>query len=248
MISTTAAFITKLQEDSRTFRAQLLSGNTPINGAIKRITINKGACGESFSIGSVYSSYIEVVLDECEEILENKELQLQIGLVIDGSVEYINIGFYTVTKPKRNEHQATFTAVGRIAAKLNSIPTLPEVQTLSNLAAAITEATGVPILCKGVVLEGTIEEDITGLTCREILEVITAVLGGFATEDNAGNIVISKFSTADQVAFNGERTITDPEFSDYDYELTGVKVIAKEEWEDEDGTVHPEASFTEGTP
>lgn len=248
MISTTAAFITKLQEDSRTFRAQLLSGNTPINGAIKRITINKGACGESFSIGSIYSSYIEVTLDECEEILENKELLLQIGLVIDDTVEYIDMGYYTVTKPSRSAYQTTFTAVGRITSKLNCLPMLPAEQTLANLAAAITEATGVQIICKGVVLAGTIEENLTGLTCREVLEVITAVLGGFATEDNAGNIVISKFSTDDQVAFNGERTITDPEFSDYDYELTGVKVTTTEEWTDEDGTVHPEVSFTEGTP
>lgn len=247
MISTTAAFDTQIQKDSRTFRAQLLSGTTPIKGEIKKITINKGACGE-FTIGSVYSSYIEATLDNCEDLLENKELQLQIGLVVDGSVEYISIGYYTVTKPSRNEYQTTFTAVGRISAKLNCLPTLPTELTLSNLATAITEATGVPIICKGVTLQGTIEEPLAGLTCREILEVITAVLGGFATEDNEGNIVISKFSTDEQISFNGDRTITDPEFNDYDYALTGIKVIVAEERRNEDGTVQPEVSFSEGTP
>lgn len=248
MIGTSALFSQKIAESSRQFRARLLYEGAAISGEIRNITINKGACGESFSIGSIYSSYIEVTLDECEEILENKELLLQIGLVIDGTVEYIGMGYYTVTKPSRSAYQTTFTAVGRITSKLNCLPTLPANQTLDKLGAAITEATGVQIICKGVTLAGNIEEDLTGLTCRELLEVITAVLGGFATEDNEGNIVISKFSTADQVAFNGERTITDPEFSDYDYELTGVKVITTEEWTDEDGTVHPEVSFTEGMP
>jgi|GEM_PF-2650591 len=248
MIGTSALFSQKIAESSRQFRARLLYEGAAISGEIRNITINKGACGESFSIGSIYSPYIEVTLDKCEEILENKELLLQIGLVIDDTVDYIDMGYYTVTKPNRSTYQTTFTAVGRITSKLNCLPTLPAEQTLAKLAAAITEATGIQIICKGVTLAGTIEEDLTGLTCRELLEVITAVLGGFATEDNAGNIVISKFSTADQVAFNGERTITDPEFSDYDYELTGVKVTTTEEWTDEDGTVHPEVSFTEGTP
>lgn len=248
MIGTSALFSQKIAESSRQFRARLLYDGAAISGEIRNITINKGACGESFSIGSIYSPYIEVTLDKCEEILENKELLLQIGLVIDDTVDYIDMGYYTVTKPSRSTYQTTFTAVGRITSKLNCMPTLPAEQTLAKLAAAITEATGVQIICKGVTLAGTIEEDLTGLTCRELLEVITAVLGGFATEDNVGNIVISKFSTADQVAFNGERTIADPEFSDYDYELTGVKVTTTEEWTDEDGTVHPEVSFTEGTP
>ena len=248
MISSTSAFNAQIKKDSRTFRARLLNNEVPISGAIKRIVINKGACGEPFSIGSVYSPYIEVTLDDCEELLENKELLLQIGLVIDDTVEHIDMGYYTVTKPSRSTYQTTFTAVGRITSKLNCLPTLPAEQTLANLAAAITEATGVQIICKGVTLAGTIAEDLTGLTCGELLEVITAVLGGFATEDNAGNIVISKFSTDDQVGFNGDRTITAAEFNDYDYELTGVKVIVTEEWEDEDGIVHPEVSFIEGTP
>lgn len=246
MIGTSALFSQKIAESSRQFRARLLYDGAAISGEIRNITINKGACGESFSIGSIYSSYIEVTLDRCEELLENKELLLQIGLVIDDTVEYIDMGYYTVSKPKTSAYSTTFTAVGRISAKLNIILTLPEELTLSNLAAAITEATGIQIICKGVTLAGTIEEPLTGLTCREILEVITAVLGGFATEDNNGNIVISKFSTADPVSFNGDRTTTDPEFNDYDYEITGVKVIVTEEWTDEDGTVHPEVSFTDG--
>lgn len=250
MITTTTAFNTRLQEDSRTFKARFLNNGSVLDVGIKNITINKGACGETFSVGSVYSSYIEVALDECDEALENKELQLQIGLLLDdGSVEYLTMGYYTVTTVERTAYRTTFTAVGRISAKLNCLPEgLPESRTLANLAAAITETTGISITYNGVTLAGTIEEDLTGLTCKEILEVITAVLGGFATENGSGGIVISRFSTANTISCNGERTTTEPQFADYDYSLTGIKVVKTEEWEDEDGSVHPEVSFSQGTP
>lgn len=250
MIETSTSFSQMVAESSRQFKARLLYENNAVPGAIRSIAINKGACGDSFSVGSVYSSYIEVILDECTTTLENKEFLLQIGLVLDDdTIEYINMGYYTATDISRSAYQTTFTAAGRISSKLNCLPDiLPQETTLANLAEAITDTTGVTIACNGVTLAGTIEKDLTGLTCKELLEVITAVLGGFATENSDGGITISKFSTANPISYNGERTTTDPQFSDYDYELAGIKVITTEEWEDEEGTVHPEVSFTEGTP
>lgn len=250
MILTTTEFDTQIRKDSRTFRARFLRNGTPIGGEIKNITINKGACGDKFSIGSIFMPYIDSTIVECNEILENQELLLQIGLLLDDStVEYINMGYFTVSKPEVSVNEISFTAVGRISSKMNIPPTnLPEVQSLQNLADAITATTGVAIICKGVSLNGMLEADLTGFTCREILEAITAVLGGFATEDGEGNVVISKYSTENIVEYNGDRTTSLPKFNDYDYELSGIKVIASEEWTDDEGVVHEEISYTEGTP
>lgn len=244
------AFAAKIAESSRQFRAGLILDGERVPGTIRSMSVYGGACGDDgFSVGALFSSYIEIVLDGCDMPLENKELVPQIGVLLDdGTTEYIDIGYFTVTKPKNTAYQTTFTAVGRISAKLNVLPDIPKTQTIVNLAEAITAKTGVPVIFRGLTAAGSIEKDLSGLTCKEILEVITSVLGGFATEDNKGNIVISKYSIESPISYNGDRVIELPQFNDYDYTLSGVKVIVSEKGEDEDGNVIPEVAFTEGMP
>ena len=250
MIETSTLFSQKIADSSRQFRAKLLDNGAEVPGTIRSITINKGACGaDTFSVGSVYSSYIELVMDECDVALQDKEIQLQIGVVLDDeSVEYVTIGYYTVTKPTRTAYQLSFTAVGRIASKLNVLPDLPATQTIDALAKAITAKTGVSIAFKGLTASGTIEESLQGLTCRDVLNVIAITLGGFATEDSNGNIVVCKYSTDNPVNYDGDRTLALPEFNDYDYELYGVKVIVTEASTTEDGDEIEEVAFSRGTP
>lgn len=254
MITASDLFVQKLSEPNRQFYAQLVdSKGIVITGSIRSITVSKGACGEdTFSVGSVYSSYIELIMDDCSDVLENEELLLQIGIVMDeetGEADYIDIGYYTVTKPKRTVYQMSFTAVGRIVSKLNCVPkALPQEKKLEDIADIITETTGVPIICKGVALEGALDIDLTGLTCISLLKIITDVVGGFATEDNSGGIVISKFATNNPIKYDSDDTTTIPEFNDYDYELSGVEVIVVEDTTDEEGNVQKGVSYSAGTP
>lgn len=249
MILSSTEFNAQINNDSRTFRSRIKKGEKVISGEIKKVTICKGACGDNFSVGSIYVPSIEVEISGCSDTLENDEVLLQIGILLDdGTTEYIDMGYYTVTKPKSTVYSTTFTAVGRISAKLNVLSDIPKAQTIVNLAEAITAKTGVPVIFRGLTATGNIEKDLSGLTCKELLEVITSVLGGFATEDNVGNIVISKFGTENPIAYNGDRMTTLPEFNDYDFELYGIKAIVSEEGENEDGNVIPEVAFTEGTP
>lgn len=250
MINVSELFSSKIAESTRQFSTRLMCGTEEIIGAIKSVQITSGACSESdFTVGAVFSSYIEVVIDKCEDILEDKELLLQIGLLVDDdTVEYADIGYYTVTKPKTSAYSTTFTAVGRITSKLNKIFDVPEVLTLRNIANAITAATGVNIVFNGEVSDAVLGNDVTGMTCKEALFVIAATFGGFATEDNAGNIVVSKYNTDSKVAVNGDRMTAFPEFNDLNYQLSGIKVVVSAESVDEDGNVIEEVAFTEGTP
>ena len=249
MIETSILFSEKIAESSRQFKARLLYEGAVVSGDIRSITINKGACGESFSTGSVYSSYIEVTLDGCEELLENKELQLQIGLLVDEeTIEYVDIGYYTVIKPKTSVYSTTFTAVGRISSKLNKLFEIPSTLTLRNIAEAITAATGVLILFNGEVSDAVLGDSIAGMTCKEALFVIACTFGGFATEDNAGNIVISKYSTDSKISIDGDKMTTLPEVNDLDYDLYGIKVVVSEMSENEEGNTVEEVAFTEGVP
>lgn len=249
MITTSNAFNECVRRSSRTFRARFLKNGEPLNCEVKKVVVRKGACAERFTPGTVFAPYINVDISNIDVSLENEEVLLQIGLLLDDeTVEYTNQGYFTVTKPKISAYQTSFEAVGRISSKLNVLPDLPSVMTLSNLAAAITSATGVVIVTNGVNLSGTITKDLNGLTCREILEVITSVLGGFATEDGEGRIVISKYSTASTLEYNGDYTTTSPSFNEYSYTLSGIKVVTSEEYTDEEGKVVEETSYTEGVP
>lgn len=249
MITTSNAFKECVRRSSRSFRARFLKDGEPIDCEIKKIVVRKGACAEKFSPGTVFASYINAEVLNIDVSIENEELLLQIGLLLDdGTVEYTNQGYYTVTKPKKSVYQTSFEAIGRISSKLNVLPDFPAEQTMAKLADAITSATGVVIIANGVNLAGTITKDLNGLTCREILEAMTSVLGGFATEDGDGRIVISKYSTASALEYNGDYTTSSPSFSEYNYTLSGIKVIAADGYTDEDGNAVAENSFTEGVP
>lgn len=253
MIETSALFSQKVAESSRQFRARLLDGDKVISGDIRSVRIHKGACGESvFSPGSVFSSYIEVAIDGCEDILQDKELMLQIGLVLDEeTVEYVDMGYYTVTKPTKSAHQLTFTAHGRIAAKLYAKPTwveTPRNPKFRTAADKITEASGVPVIFKDFEPNFVVPAIISGMTSYEVLQVITFALGAFATEDNAGNIVISKFTTDNQQEFDSDATIFPSTFNEYDFTITGVKIVTAEARTDEEGNEIEEVSYSYGTP
>ncbi len=249
MITTSSAFDECIKRSSRTFRARLLKGGVPIDCEIKKVVVQKGACADNFSPGTIFAPYISAEISNVDTYIENEEIQLQIGLLLDdGTVEYTNQGYFTVLKPKRNVHQISFDAVGRISSKLNALPDLPVEMTLSNLANAITDKTGVPIRTNGVTLDGVITVPLNGLTCRELLEVIVSVLGGFATEDGNGNIIICKHSTESPLPYNGDYTITPPSFNDYNYILSGIKVVSTSEYMDDEGNAVPEIAYTDGVP
>lgn len=249
MITASENFISKVSQTSRRFTARLLCNGAEVTCDVKTVKIYKGACGDAFLPGSVYSSYIESVVDNLTVNIENKELELQIGLYLaDGTVEYVPVGLYTVTKPKISAYQTTFTAVGRIASRLSVIFSPPSEKTIVKLMEAITAQTGVNITFKGITASGTIRQNLTGLTCRDVLEIIASVIGGFATEDNTGGIVISKFSADVTAEYTCERMLELPTFNEYDYSVSGIKVIVSDASEDEDGGEIEEVSFTSGDP
>ena len=221
-----------ISANSRTFLSRFLHNGAVISGDVRSVITHKGSCGEStFTPGAIYSSYIDVVIDNCKESLSGKELTYQIGVVIDeNTTEWYDIGKYTVHKPSTDVYTTSFTALGRISAKLGMLykSKLTFPTTIQNILDEISGNTGVSIIATGFDTSGVIENEITGYMYREVLAIIAGIFFAYATEDSAGNIVFANFKNRNIIRTDGDRTSVLPKFADVDTEITGVRVSGGE--------------------
>lgn len=255
MITASAGFVSAVQQDARHFYAQIIHDNSVVDCEVMNFTLKKGAFDNSdFLVGAVYSSSAEIHVTGLTDALENEDVSLQVGLEVNGAVEYITVGTFTVTKAQSTAYETILTCGGFISTKLNA--TLPTVatQTLANIAAAITSTTGVSITFSGFAsTDITVTKSLLNVTCRGALELIAFLLGGYATEQADGSVVVQKFTTTGaSLAVDGDVMQNAPVTAGDAFTMTGVKVIQSPAYESEDAsgqpTVVPEVSWTSGSP
>lgn len=251
MISTSAAYQAALAADNRTFKARFLYNGIEVDGDIRSLATYKGSCGsDAFSLGSLFAPYIEAVVDGSTLAFENKELLLQMGIVLsDSSVEYANMGYFTVSKPSSTTKRTTFVAYGRLSAKCSGlyVSSLTFPATVQAVLDEISTQTGLAITVRGFVTTGTIATEPTGLQHYAALQAVAGVLGGFVTEDSNGGIVISAYPSAYTAQIDGDSCTTEPEFYDDAYTLDGIKCTVSDGGTTDDGTDVAEVSYTWGT-
>ncbi|WP_270366834.1 hypothetical protein [Eubacterium ramulus] len=217
-----------IESDTRTFHARLLLDGEMVSGEIRSLTINKGSCGGSdFVPGSVFSSYIDVTLDGCDQKLEGKELTAQIGTVMEDVVEWTTVGFYTVDKPSTTAYSTSFSGLGRISSKMGGLysPSITFPATVEAVLAEISEKTGVEIDAGELDTSIKIETQPSGYLYREMLSFIAGLYFGYATESADGTVTIRQYQTEATATTDGDRTTELPTFQDLDAIVTGVKVV-----------------------
>lgn len=217
-----------IESDTRTFHARLLLDGEMVSGEIRSLTINKGSCGSSdFVPGSVFSSYIDVTLDGCDQKLEGKELTAQIGTVMEDVVEWTTVGFYTVDKPSTTAYSTSFSGLGRISSKMGGLysPSITFPATVKAVLAEISEKTGVEIDAGELDASIKIETQPSGYLYREMLAFIAGLYFGYATEASDGTVTIRQYQTEATATTDGDRTTELPTFQDLDAIVTGVKVV-----------------------
>lgn len=231
-----SGFGTTVQGKSRQFDAQLMINGSAIDCDIEYISCYKGSCGSELSVGSVYASYIEGSLKRCATDLNTKELTYNVGLKVDGAFEYLTMGKFTVIEAKESNGSVTFMAVSTLGMKGNLAysTALTYPTTINSVITELSTALGATITLKGLVGTGTIQKPLTGLV-RDALGTIGCLLGGFVTEDNTGNIVISKYNAGETVTIEPYRSIMLPEFL-APYLITGIQINVDDETEYVAGT------------
>lgn len=160
------------------------------------------------------ASYVQATIENKGIALSGKEVSLEIGVEVDGEMEYIPMGLYTIQNPKIESNKVTFTAYDRLASRCNgayysklSYPTdavdiLAEISTMTSVAIdTSTVQRGIQINQRAIIEEGDYNEEtdesevittyvnpFDGYTYKETIGFIAGLFGKFAICGRTGMI------------------------------------------------------------
>lgn len=197
MYQSTEQFGNLINQDSRTFYALITVGDNTVSDGIRSIKFNGGSNrSDDFTIGSVVSQYVEVSVADNNIKFESEEILIQIGMMVNGIIEYIPMGYFTAEKPETNEGEITFTAYDRMA-KMDMPCFLSMGDTTTTLAILqeISQDSGVQIVTSGLASKPM--QKPVGYSYREVLSYIAQIYGGFAICNRQGQIEIRTYSDPD---------------------------------------------------
>lgn len=252
MLKSSEQFEEVINRSSRRFKARILYDDNEINEGIQNVIVESGSCGgESFAVGCVFSSYTTITLKDKTVQLAGKEIELQIGLLLDDdTTEYIGMGYFTVSPSNiiKSKDQIVFVGKDRISSKCGVIyiPTVTFPAKISDVLTDIEQQAGITIETS-LDTTKTLSRALIGIPCREVLGYIAGCLGGFCYADRNGIIRISEFPTEVTKNVEAEQCISDIQASENDYTIQSFTAIISETTYDENGNEIPGTCFTEGT-
>lgn len=197
---------------NRKFNTRLLENEKVLVESVKNFTITSGA--EEITIGSAVASYVQATIENKGIALSGKEVSLEIGVEVDGDMEYIPMGLYTIQNPKIESNKVTFTAYDRLASRCNgayysklgypvdAVDILAEISTMTGVAIDTpTLQRGIQINQRAIIEEGDYNEEteesevittyvnpFDGYTYKETIGFIAGLFGKFAICGRTGMI------------------------------------------------------------
>lgn len=197
---------------NRKFNTRLLENEKVLVESVKNFTITSGA--EEITIGSAVASYVQATIENKGIALSGKEVSLEIGVEVDGEMEYIPMGLYTIQNPKIESNKVTFTAYDRLASRCNgayysklgypvdAVDILAEISTMTGVAIdTSTVQRGIQINQRAIIEEGDYNEEtdesevittyvnpFDGYTYKETIGFIAGLFGKFAICGRTGMI------------------------------------------------------------
>lgn len=197
---------------NRKFNTRLLENEKVLVESVKNFTITSGA--EEITIGSAVASYVQATIENKGIALSGKEVSLEIGVEVDGEMEYMPMGLYTIQNPKIESNKVTFTAYDRLASRCNgayysklgypvdAVDILVEISTMTGVAIdTSTLQRGIQINQRAIIEEGDYDEEseesevittyvnpFDGYTYKETIGFIAGLFGKFAICGRTGMI------------------------------------------------------------
>lgn len=120
MYATSARFDAIIKGNNRTFSAKLSVGGTDITSGFRSVKHEwRSVEKDTMGIGGCAAASLEVSMAAPAISLEGQEITFSIGMDVDGTVEYVPLGLFTVQKPVLENGVITFTAYDRVWSKLS---------------------------------------------------------------------------------------------------------------------------------
>lgn len=191
-------FINTIRSPSRTFNARLKINGKWYSTGLKKMTYeNSSSSEESLQLGSAVSAKIELTVAKIDELFENTEISVEIGLKLQGDAyEYVPVGIFTAEHPTNDENSTTFTAYDRMIKTTGIyISDLSYPAKAKDVLNEISVQCGVLIDTSGI--DVVIEKRPEGYTCREMIGYIASLVGGFACVNRIGTIIIKWYEQTD---------------------------------------------------
>ena len=212
-------FATTIRSPSRTFNLRLKINGKWIDAGFKKMSYETASTSdEGIQIGSAVAAKIELTVKRINELFENTEIPIEIGLKLpSGKYEYIPLGFFTAEHPTLDQATTTFTAYDRMMKTTGVyVSELTYPASAESVLKEISTGCGVPCNVSG--LNGIIiDTALVGYTYREVIGYIASLAGGFACVDRTGTIVIKWYEDNDYT-INESRIMTF-EKNESDYHL-----------------------------
>lgn len=196
----TDAFKTMIRSPSRTFRGRLKINDKWIYANFKKLSYETSSSSEEYlQLGSAVAAKIEITIKRIDELFENTEIPIEIGLKLpSGKYEYIPVGFFTAEHPTNDQATTTFTAYDRMMKTTGLyVSNLTYPASAVSVLNEISAGCGVPVDVSNIDSSIMISTKPAGYTYREMIGYIASMAGGFACVDRTGTIVIKWYSDVD---------------------------------------------------
>lgn len=196
----TDAFKTMIRSPSRTFKVRLKINDKWIYANFKKLSYETSSSSEEYlQLGSAVSAKIELSIKRIDELFENTEIPVEIGLKLpSGKYEYIPVGFFTAEHPTNDQTTTTFTAYDRMMKTTGLyVSNLTYPASAVSVLNEISAGCGVPVDVSNIDSSIMISTKPAGYTYREMIGYIASMAGGFACVDRTGTIVIKWYSDVD---------------------------------------------------
>ena len=169
---------------------------------IVSLTLNAGVVGSTdrLTLGGAPSAEVKCVLNGNAKSLLGKQIQLGLGRQVPEDAAEVMLGRFTITKAEQSAGRTSVTGYDAMTALLERayFPVVTSGTTAKAVLTDIAETAGLELIIADNLADVPLPEVTTGLTMREMVGYMAALLGANARIDSEGKLEIKWFSETEQ--------------------------------------------------
>ena len=142
---------------------------------------------DGISIGNTCSSYCEFELYNNNYNLENNEVQIKVGIEVNGSIEYVSLGYFIVKNQVKQDNIIKYTSFDRMI-KLEDKYSPSSVSNLTTVSIINDMCSQLGFEFENILDAISVTKSIVGYTYREMFGFISALHGANCIFNDSGKL------------------------------------------------------------